>query len=64
MTAKLATHMLTVKEVAERLCVSTRTVHRWINAKTLPVHRLGGAIRISHEDFESFVASRRKAGVL
>jgi excisionase family DNA binding protein len=49
----------TVAQVAEMLAVSVRTVHRWIERGELPVHRLGGAVRISETDFKVFVALHR-----
>jgi excisionase family DNA binding protein len=49
--------MITVAEIANRLCVSERSVCRWIDVDTLKVHRLGRARRISEADFESFLAS-------
>ncbi len=32
----------TISEIAENLCVAKRTVHRWIHAGDLVVHRVGG----------------------
>jgi excisionase family DNA binding protein len=51
----------TLNEVAERLRVSSRTVRRWIKAGALPVHRIGGLVRISEADFAAFLALRREA---
>ncbi|WP_108883248.1 helix-turn-helix domain-containing protein [Anderseniella sp. Alg231-50] len=50
---------LTIPEVAGTLNVNTRTVRRWIDAGYLPVHRLGGSVRISDADFRAFLAQRR-----
>lgn len=51
--------LITADEVAERLGVSLRTVRRLIEAGELPVHRIGRAVRISEDDLERFVATRR-----
>jgi excisionase family DNA binding protein len=47
--------------VAARLDVCERTVRRWIKAGALPVHRIGGLVRISEADFAAFLALRRDA---
>ena len=45
-----------VKQVAERLNVSTRTVHRWIDDSRLPATKLGhNILRISQEDLDEFL---------
>ena len=62
MKARIPLIMLTVQDAADRLAVSSRTVRRWIDAGELPVHRLGGVIRISEADLESFVAAHRDRG--
>lgn len=38
--------LLTIKEFADFWKVSTRTVHRWIDAGELPTVRIGGTVRI------------------
>ena len=50
---------LSIGGVAECLDVSMRTVRRWIKAGSLPVHRVGGLVRISEADFAAFLALRR-----
>jgi excisionase family DNA binding protein len=50
--------MLTVEEAAVALKVCTRTVRRWINAKQLPVVRLGRQYRVRRRDLELFVRDR------
>jgi excisionase family DNA binding protein len=52
--------LLTVDDIAERLRVSTRTVRRWIDDGTLPVLRLGRAVRIEERDLQFFLAERRE----
>lgn len=50
-----------IADVAARLDVCERTVRRWIKAGALPVHRIGGLVRISEADFATFLALRREA---
>lgn len=47
--------MITVKEVAERLNVTGKTVTRWIEEGKLPAYRFGKDYRIRKEDFEDFI---------
>jgi excisionase family DNA binding protein len=51
-----------VEHVAERLDVSTKSVRRYIDRGELPVHRLGGLIRISEADLQQFLEARRSVG--
>lgn len=51
--------MLTPKQAAVFLQVSTRTIFRWIDTGELVAHRLGRQLRISRADFETFVKARR-----
>jgi len=50
----------TITDIAEMLGVSTRTVHRWIAARDLVVHRLGSAVRIAEADLKVFLALHRE----
>jgi excisionase family DNA binding protein len=50
----------TIAEVAERLCVSTRTVRRWIEAGDPVAHRISGVIRIAEGDLRAFLALHRE----
>jgi excisionase family DNA binding protein len=50
----------TIAEVAERLCVSTRTVRRWIEAGDLIAHRPGRVVRIAESDLRAFLALHRE----
>jgi excisionase family DNA binding protein len=52
----------TLREVAEKLRVSRRTVYRWVQAKELPAYRLGGEFRITERDLERFLEARRTLG--
>lgn len=49
----------TIKGMAEDLDVSERTVHRWINAGDLIVHRFGRSVRIADNDRRAFLAAHR-----
>jgi len=45
-TAPVTMRLLTVKDVAEALQLSTRTVRRMIAAKQIPIIRLGRSVRV------------------
>jgi excisionase family DNA binding protein len=49
----------TVKQVAEALAVSTRTVRRWIESGEVVAHHLGGAVRVAETDLKAFLAAHR-----
>lgn len=49
----------TIAEIAELLRVSSRTVRRWVRARDLIAHKIGGAIRIAEGDLRAFLALRR-----
>ena len=51
----------TIKEAAEKLGVSTRTVKRRIDSGELKRHKLGRAVRISEDDLRAFLALSREA---
>jgi excisionase family DNA binding protein len=51
----------TIKEIAEYVGASTRTVRRWIDKGLLVAHRINGVVRISEADFEAFVAAHRES---
>lgn len=50
---------LTIRQVAEQLNVSTRTVRRWIAAEYLVIHRVGSVVRIADNDLRAFLALHR-----
>jgi excisionase family DNA binding protein len=51
--------LLTAREVAARLGVSTETVLRWTRARKLPGFRMpGGALRYLDEELEAWLAER------
>ena len=49
-----------VEEVADLLGVSDKTVRRRIAGGELVAHRIGRQLRISEDDFNAYVASRRR----
>ena len=52
--------LFTIAELAQRLSVSTKTIHRWIAAGDLRTHKLGRQVRIAEEDAVSFVSRGRR----
>ena len=51
--------LLTARELAELLGVSTETVLRWTRRGTLPAIRLpGGAIRFRQDELDEWLATR------
>ena len=59
-TSRSASGFSKVRQVAEKTQYSERQVRRWIADGDLPVHRFGRSIRVSDEDLEVFIASRRR----
>jgi len=49
--------LLTVRDVAERLQVSGRTIHRLISAGDLPVIRIGRAVRLSEAALQAYLTN-------
>ncbi len=49
----------TIQDLAKDLEVSERTVHRWIDAGDLIVHRFGRSVRIADHDRRAFLAAHR-----
>jgi excisionase family DNA binding protein len=48
-----------VRQVANMLSVSPRSVYRWISEGELLVHKFGRSVRISHPDLMAFLATHR-----
>jgi excisionase family DNA binding protein len=61
MSADLSSEIIfhTVKDVARRWNVSTKTVRRLIERKKIAIHHIGEQIRISHEDLLAFEGRHR-----
>ncbi|MFQ5792433.1 MAG: helix-turn-helix domain-containing protein [Acidobacteriota bacterium] len=53
--------LYSIRETADLLKVSTKTIRRWIESGELPAHRLGRQIRISEDDLLTFIRTRRQA---
>jgi excisionase family DNA binding protein len=49
----------TIADVATRLCISTRSVHRLIERGELETHRFGSAVRISEGALQRCLAAAR-----
>lgn len=54
--------VLTIKEVAERLKVSERTVRNWIEKGDLTGYRLGGQYRVNTSDLNLFIEKSKVKG--
>ena len=52
--------LLTIKQAAEHLQVSSKTIRRWIDTGDLIAHRLGRQWRISAADLQTFIRMRRQ----
>ena len=53
--------LLSLREVADTLGVSIRTLHRFIGSGDLTVHRIGHQLRVSPADLETFLKVRRQS---
>lgn len=53
---------LTIKEVAETLKVSQRTVRNWIKNGLIPAAQFGLQFRIEKTDFENFIKNSQTKG--
>ena len=56
------TRLLTPKEAAGFLAISTRTLTRIVKQGELPVVRVGGSNRFTMPDLEVYVGRRRATG--
>ena len=56
---RIPTKFYTIKQIADCVEVSTRTVRRWIEEGILVAHRINGLVRISEADFQAFLAGHR-----
>ena len=50
--------LLTARQVADQLGLSTETVLAWVRAGKLPAFRLGRAIRFRETDLDAWLSSR------
>lgn len=51
--------LLSVRDIADRLKLSQRTVRRWIERGDLPAHRFGSAVRVSEDDLALYLFKHR-----
>jgi excisionase family DNA binding protein len=54
--------LVTIKEAAERLSVSQKTVYRLINWKKLNRVKIGGATRISEDELNEYMEQQFRKG--
>lgn len=59
----MATHLLTVAEVADRLRVTPRTVYRLVAEHRLTFIRVGNQLRFPSDDFEAYLTAGRVEAV-
>ena len=52
--------LLTLKQAADTLQVSTKTVRRWVQSGDLIHHRFGRQLRISEIDLQAFIDAGRQ----
>jgi excisionase family DNA binding protein len=57
--SKSSTKFFTIREIADCVGSSERTVRRWIKSGLLIAHSLGGLVRVSEADFQVFLAAHR-----
>ena len=50
---------LTLREVAERLRVSWKTINRLVNGGELPAIKIGRVWRVAENDFRDYIAALR-----
>ncbi len=48
-----------VSQVAEMMELSQKTIRRMIRGKRIPYHKIGGSVRISHDDIETVLQNTR-----
>jgi excisionase family DNA binding protein len=49
-----------VKEIAQQIGVSTKTIRRWFERGELHFHRLGRQLRVTEEDLLTSLAKHRR----
>lgn len=50
--------MLNRKEVAKKLGVSERTIHRWTTSRTIPYSLINGIIRFDEQKIDNWLARK------
>lgn len=56
----MSNDFFSLQEIAEKLKVSYLTVYRWVQSEKLPSYKIEKQHRVSKEDFDSFLAARKK----
>jgi excisionase family DNA binding protein len=51
--------LFTIKQIAEQFGVNERTVRRWIASGDLVAIKLNGTVRVSEDDYRTFLALHR-----
>lgn len=59
----MSSQMMTVKQAASLLNLSSKTIYRAIESGDLSHHTFGRAIRISRDDLQTFANKNKKGGV-
>ena len=54
--------IMTIREVADYLKVTERTIYRLLSARTLPAFKVGGSWRFRRKDIDSWIASQSEGG--
>jgi excisionase family DNA binding protein len=57
--SKSPTKFFTIRQIADFVGSSERTVQRWIKNGLLIAHSFGGLVRVSEADFQAFLAAHR-----
>ena len=47
--------LVSIREAADRLAISTATIRRWVAQRRLPAVRLGRAVRIRESDIVALI---------
>lgn len=51
---------LTIKDVAEKLLVSEKTVYRWVKEAKIPVYRIHGQYRFKSQEIDDWILRNKK----
>lgn len=62
-TAPNEGEILTIKEVAEYLKVTDRTIYRLAGAKKIPAFKVGGTWRFSRADIDEWIRRQSTSGI-
>ena len=55
--------ILTIKEIAEYLKVTERTIYRLAAAKQMPAFKIGGSWRFSRQDIDGWIKQQSMEGL-